>query len=646
METFSKCTKRKCSKESGHRGKCDSKHSVNNEFWKRSSVIIGHELQELEAKRARLEQNNDSLQSEVASMESKKIELLNETETLTNEKIVLDEKLSKVTQKFDKLKLLIEQKEYSKTKRQSNPTRLETLYDTSNTQRYSRRNEVKNILEFIHGDLEGAIYGAWDVSTKYASPEVMEKLLLEYKKGKFVEKLYGNFSTSFKNSKQALDQAVAKKYACFLSRRKFNFMCKIQSSTFNQDEQKWSSSKVISYGDKKINLKDRSLSDNAVKKFVDSLDIGDIHPIPGYCGVSRTVTALVTMVIDLHFKVPAYKEKLIWFNNHENHLIFEFSDDGAPECKDTTMSIGSLTLWNLGNRVRSREYQYPLHAVSCGEKEDVMELLWKQHCEEMMLLEGNMMNIDGRRITMEFQPSADQAWQTWANNVLSQSATYPSIFAKVHKSELGIVGQELDKRWQVPSMESRQIDLEKLNGYLGTLSSNLNPEQVHKKKLEFMAKNGLRQLGEPRIGYYADRQRPEPLHLEINNWEHTVNLLYQECVRRNVVDKLILTLNSKVSEGDCGLKSVADNIKQHFSSEQTRYNKLKNRMIGSQAISMAKYGLRAVDLLKNDLESAAERYKRIFLSKIFETLRSIGTMFNSVNVCESYVAELDELCTL
>ena len=109
--------------------------------------------------------------------------MLNETETLTNEKIVLDEKLSKVTQKFDKLKLLIEQKEYSKTKRQSNPTRLETLNDTSNTQRYSRRNEVKNILEFIHGDLEGAIYGAWDFLTKYASPEVMEKLLLEYNIG-------------------------------------------------------------------------------------------------------------------------------------------------------------------------------------------------------------------------------------------------------------------------------------------------------------------------------------------------------------------------------------------------------------------------------------------------------------------------------
>ena len=32
-----------------------------------------------------------------------------------------------------------------------------------------------------------------------------------------------------------------------------------------------------------------------------------------------------------------------------------------------------------------------------------------------------------------------------------------------------------------------------------------------------MAKNGLRQIGEPRIGPHANLQRPEPLHLEVNN---------------------------------------------------------------------------------------------------------------------------------
>ena len=39
-----------------------------------------------------------------------------------------------------------------------------------------------------------------------------------------------------------------------------------------------------------------------------------------------------------------------------------------------------------------------------------------------------------------------------------------------------------------------------------------------------MADNGLRQLGPPRINLFADCQRPEPLHLEINNWEHVLNV--------------------------------------------------------------------------------------------------------------------------
>ena len=163
-------------------------------------------------------------------------------------------------------------------------------------------------------------------------------------------------------------------------------MCKIQSSVFDPDSNKWTN-KMISYGDQKLNLKDRTLSHQVVKNFVDQLDIGEIHPIPGYCGVSRTVTALVSVMIKLHLSVPKLKEKLKWFNDMMNHFIVEFSDDGAPECKDTTMSVGTLSLWNLNSRIRSREYQNPLHAISCCEKDSVMELLWKQHSDEMLLLE-------------------------------------------------------------------------------------------------------------------------------------------------------------------------------------------------------------------------------------------------------------------
>ena len=45
----------------------------------------------------------------------------------------------------------------------------------------------------------------------------------------------------------------------------------------------------------------------------------------------------------------------------------------------------------------------------------------------------------------------------------------------------------------------------------------------YSKVPEFMAGNGLRQLGEPRTGEFANRQRPEPVHNEINAWRLNVN---------------------------------------------------------------------------------------------------------------------------
>ena len=191
----------------------------------------------------------------------------------------------------------------------------------------------------------------------------------------------------------------------------------------------------IPHGEYNISLKTCSLSNTSVDKFVKTLDIGDVNILSNISSVSRTVTGLIYLIIDLNLKVKSLRNNLIWFNDIHNHFIFQFSDDGAPESKETTMSIGSLTLWNLGQRVRSREFQYLLHMVSVPEKHDICRLLWKQHTEEMSLLEGNVFFVNGKKCTVEFQPSSDQAWQVWANNVLPAIATYPSPFARVHKSE-------------------------------------------------------------------------------------------------------------------------------------------------------------------------------------------------------------------
>ena len=78
-------------------------------------------------------------------------------------------------------------------------------------------------------------------------------------------------------SEEGKNQAIAEKYISILSRRKYNFPCKIQSSIFDPVNQKWSG-KVISYGDKKINVRQKCISNENVERLVQAIDIGEISP--------------------------------------------------------------------------------------------------------------------------------------------------------------------------------------------------------------------------------------------------------------------------------------------------------------------------------------------------------------------------------
>ena len=78
------------------------------------------------------------------------------------------------------------------------------------------------------------------------------------------------------------------------------------------------------------------------------------------------------MILDLHLRLPQLSKELIWFKWNVHHFVFQFSDDGAPETSELGMSIGSLTCWNFGNRVRSRDFHYLLHCLSVNEKHEIM----------------------------------------------------------------------------------------------------------------------------------------------------------------------------------------------------------------------------------------------------------------------------------
>ena len=148
------------------------------------------------------------------------------------------------------------------------------------------------------------------------------------------------------------------KYQAFLSRRKFKLIYKTQSSAFNAEQDVWLPRNIKCVG---VNISVPSIvSVEKVDKFVKSLDISHISEIPNFSGVSRTVTGPVFMILDLHLCLAYLRERLIWFNENIYHFIIKFSDDGAPETSDLGMSIGSLTVWNFGDKVRSRPVE-PVH---------------------------------------------------------------------------------------------------------------------------------------------------------------------------------------------------------------------------------------------------------------------------------------------
>lgn len=123
------------------------------------------------------------------------------------------------------------------------------------------------------------------------------------------------------------------------------------------------------------------------------------------------------------------------------------------------MCTGSLICWNFGAMLRFRDSHYLLHCVSVSEKDPVMEDLWRQHTDEMEILEGNIINIHGHQCTIEFQPSADNSWQSWASNELNQAAAYPSLYANVHKADLHKIGKSINfepgDTWQPPPARKR-----------------------------------------------------------------------------------------------------------------------------------------------------------------------------------------------
>ena len=85
------------------------------------------------------------------------------------------------------------------------------------------------------------------------------------------------------------------------------------------------------------------------------------------------------------------------------------------------MTLGTLSLWNFGNRIQSRDFPDLLHTRSASEKVKVCEFLWMQSYDKTQLTEGNVFVINGETCPFQLYPVADNAWLCLAcNRIMSE----------------------------------------------------------------------------------------------------------------------------------------------------------------------------------------------------------------------------------
>ena len=125
-------------------------------------------------------------------------------------------------------------------------------------------------------------------------------------------------------------------------------------------------------------------------------------------------------------------------------------------------------------------------------------------------------------------------------------------------------------------------------------------------------------------------------------------LLYIEALQNSKMEIFLSTLASSVVSGGCGLHFTATHIRGHYNQVSERFKTFPSscRLIGDQAIELARRSLLIIDALKSTSNSEIQSTRLIILSKLCQTLRKIGILINVVEGSDNYLSELQYYCKL
>ena len=178
--------------------------SQEEELFERRKQEIMKETENIEAAQLKEKKNLEELKKKVGDFE-----LEVDTEHKLKEK---QNTLDELNDRYNKVRILYEQKGYSRKRREQNPTTMGMTTSQSSRTRFDRKKETKNALECLHGGKFGAILGAWDFLQTSCDRDMIYKLITGYKKGKFIQQKLNELTKKFETGDDSLRKAIVMKY--------------------------------------------------------------------------------------------------------------------------------------------------------------------------------------------------------------------------------------------------------------------------------------------------------------------------------------------------------------------------------------------------------------------------------------------------
>ena len=140
-------------------------------------------------------------------------------------------------------------------------------------------------------------------------------------------------------------------------------------------------------------------------------------------------------------------------------------------------------------------------------------------------------------------------------------------------------------------------------------------------------------------------EQVQPMHQQVEkaqaNAANSDTDLGMLSVLQKIKERSLLREAARENIVGVGSPAVAARVKEHHEASNN-YKKLSSsvRLIGEQAISLARFSFRLVDTLEIDNEKASQRIVRLVLSRLVQMLRDMGTIFNNFSADRS---DLDRL---